>query len=116
MDLVIATGSELIMMEAKGFDTFDKDQLESKLQRLELLHTFYRNMLLPAQNPIRFRFLLISPRKPPEFDIPWPFWTRKKDKTVPWIHLDLGERLTVERCDGHHHRSAQGGHWHVIRQ
>jgi hypothetical protein len=115
VDLVIATGCELIMIEAKGFGTFDKEQLRSKLQRLELLHTFYKDMLPPAQNFVRFRFLLISSEQPPKIDICWPKWALK-DNTVPWIRLDLGERLTVERCDSNHQRAAQGGHWHVIRQ
>ena len=105
------------MIEAKGFGTFDIEQLRSKLQRLELLHTFYKDTLHLAENFVRFRFLLISSEEPLKIDIPWPKWALKdKDNKVPWVHLDLGERLTVERCDSNHQRAAQGGHWHVIRQ
>lgn len=47
VDLAIATGCELIMIEAKGYHHFGRDQLESKLQRLKLLHAFYSDTLLP---------------------------------------------------------------------
>lgn len=114
VDLVIATESDLIMVEAKGFGSFDKEQLQSKLQRLELLHTFYKDTLCPAGNRIRFRFLLISPKRPPDFDITWPEWVLKQNGTVPWIELKLGNRITVERCNLNHKRDANGGHWHVI--
>jgi hypothetical protein len=116
VDLVVATGSELIMMEAKGFDTFDKEQLRSKLQRLELLHTFYKDTLRQIGNPVRFRFLLISSEQPTKIDICWPSWALKKDGNVPWIRMDLGDRLTVERCNSNHSRGAHGGYWHVIKQ
>jgi hypothetical protein len=117
VDLVIATGCELIMIEAKGDDVFDRDQLESKVERLKLLHAFYRDKLRPDQNPVCFHFVLMSPVEPKEFHIDWPPWARKKDGAIPWIELGLGEdRLTVERCDPNHGRAANKGYWHVIRQ
>jgi hypothetical protein len=113
VDLVIATGCRLVMVEAKANGPFDPEQLESKLQRVELLRKFH-DKLAPAQNPVSFHLLLISPGSTrPNFDI-WPKWARKKDGNIPWIPLNLGERLTVERCDNEHHRAADLDFWHVI--
>ncbi len=113
IDLVIATCDRPVMVEAKANRSFGPAQLKSKLQRIELLRKFYAE-LIPHQNPIRFNLLLISPGLTrPNFEI-WPPWARKKDGSIPWIQLQVGNKLTVERCDNGHHRAADLDFWHVI--
>ncbi|HEY0218823.1 MAG TPA: hypothetical protein VGC26_03505 [Afipia sp.] len=113
VDLVIATGLELIMVEAKGFGSFDSCQIQSKLDRIEMLRQFYTVSIKPQRNIVRFHFIFVSPKKPPDF--PWPRWALNKSGAIPWICLELGKRLTVERCDSQHNRDADGCHWHVRR-
>ena len=43
--LVIATGCELILIEAKAYGAWTVPQLNSKLARLDLLHKFYSMMV-----------------------------------------------------------------------
>jgi hypothetical protein len=124
VDLVIATGSDLILIEAKGTGRFDEFQLESKLQRLDLLYKFYKFNIHPAGNPVRFSFILTSPEKPSKLDVSTPEWVaakrgcckwvETKGVSIPWIHLDFGDKYTVERCDEDHVRSAEGDRWHII--
>jgi hypothetical protein len=63
IDLVIACGSELILIEAKGVvSNFRNDRLENKLKRLDSVRKFYDG-IRTASSIVNFHFLLMSPLK-----------------------------------------------------
>jgi hypothetical protein len=115
VDLVIASGLDLILIEAKAFDKFDDPPLQSKLERLDLLWEEY--LCITKQKPVvQFHFLLISPTEPKNLTVTWPKWTRKNTE-IPWIELNLpsGEPiLEVNRCDSRGKKSAEGDHWRIV--
>jgi hypothetical protein len=112
IDLVIATGQHLIMIEAKAFGAWDNRQMASKLERLRLLHEYYLGFDKKDQ-PVHFHLLITSPRKPEKLDADWPTWACREGE-VPWIPLDLNcadDLLEVTRCDQAGRSSATGEQW-----
>jgi hypothetical protein len=64
IDLVIASGRDLILIEAKAFGSWDNKQLRSKLERLDLLHDDYEQIADRAERDrVRMHFLLMSPKE-----------------------------------------------------
>jgi len=120
VDLVIATGCNLIFIEAKAYGHFGNPQLKHKLARLELLNDFYIEMVgtNPPENQIvHFHLLIISPRKPTSsLTTCWPSWACK-GQDVPWIPLQLPTStrpvLWVTRCDEAGTSSDDGQSWRV---
>lgn len=118
VDLVIATGCNLILIEAKAFGFFSNAQLKHKLARLELLHNFYVEIVgtnLPANQVVQFHFLIISPLPPTKrLTTCWPSWACK-GQDVPWIHLQLPPTpvFLVTRCDKDRRISDLGQYWCV---
>jgi hypothetical protein len=117
VDLVIATGRNLVLTEAKGFGHFGNAQLASKLTRLELLHDFYNELVgtEPSEHSVTFHFLIISPTAPSKLTTSWPSWACK-GQDVPWIELKLDKGKSVfevTRCDGTGTSSAAGQRWRV---
>jgi hypothetical protein len=115
VDLVITTGYELILIEAKAYGTWTPLQLNSKLARLNLLHEFYSGMVR-TEPAINFRLLLISP-EPLSISITtrWPNWACK-GQDIPWMRLEIDNRpsvFEVTRCDSTGARDADGGSWHI---
>jgi hypothetical protein len=115
VDLVIVSGLHLILIEAKAFENFDDPQLQSKLERLDLLRDEY--LCITNENPVvQIHFLLISPTEPKEIKVMRYKWTRKESE-IPWIklHLPSGEPiLEVNRCDSKGKKSAKGDHWRIV--
>ncbi len=118
VDLLIATGSHLIMIEAKAFGAWSAKQVVSKLQRLDLLLAYY-DQIRQDSAAVHFHLVLMSPREPQilpqklKKDMPvrlgelWP--------KLPWIPLELGKSvLEVTRCQADGKSSAHGDHWCVI--
>ncbi len=58
IDFVIASGRNLILVEAKAYGGWDDDQLQSKLDRLDLLRDEYEQ--IAARRPIASRVQCIS--------------------------------------------------------
>ena len=118
IDLVIATGCNLVLIEAKGFGYFGNAQLKHKLARLELLHNFYSELVgrpEPSEPAVTFHFLIISPTRPSALTTSWPSWACKGQE-VPWIELkiDKGKSVfEVTRCDERGMSSAGGDFWRV---
>jgi hypothetical protein len=115
IDLVIAAGCNLILIEAKGFGYFGNAQLTHKLTRLELLHDFYGKLVgpKPAESAITFHFLLISPTRPSALTTSWPSWACK-GQDDPWIELEIDKLKSVfrvTRCDKDGKSSAGGECW-----
>jgi hypothetical protein len=118
IDLVIATGRELILIEAKAYGHWENEQLASKLARLELLHDFYCKELVveqPSEDRINFHLLLISPNPPEKLDPKWPGWACV-GQDVPWIPLKLDKTKSifeVTRCSKEIPSTATGELWRV---
>lgn len=121
VDLVIATGEHLIMIEAKGYEPWSNSQLASKLARLELLHAEHQQLAaLFERTPLRFHLLLMSPTKPTKLkkDMVWPRWAVDGVGRPRWLCMDLppsNSILTVERCDEHGTVGALGDAWRISK-
>jgi hypothetical protein len=122
-DLVIASGVDLIFIEAKGVSAWDVDQLNSKLTRLELLHCEYISSVTRAPSAVprvNFHFLLMSPHQPDPHsrimrEVPWPDWIRVNGD-IPWVQLAMpSDTLAVSRCNAQGAPAAQPDHWCIIR-
>jgi len=118
IDVVIASGFDLILIEAKGVGAWDNDQLRSKLARLELVRNEYMSFITktpPASPLINFHFLIMSPHLPGNLEVEWPEWTRGKS-SMPWIPFDIsGDRLAVSRCDTSGTPAARSENWCIIK-
>jgi hypothetical protein len=117
VDLVIATGHDLILVEAKAYGGWSNSQMKSKLARLELLHAFYKKMTPPAKHVVHFHLLLVSPKCPQKLECHCPCWLGKRDD-FSWIMLPLADPNTIfetTRCDESGNRSADGKCWRVLR-
>jgi hypothetical protein len=116
IDLVVVAGEHLIMIEAKGYGAWSKRQMSSKLERLELLHSYYLSLGLENHRPISFHLLVTSPSEPKSLVPMWPSWACKEGQ-VPWIRLDLADRdllFAVTRCEEDGQVTAAGNHWRVV--
>lgn len=109
IDLIIATESDVILIEAKGFEAYSNSQMASKIARLNLLHTYWDELSGSAPHLIRISFLLISPRPPQKLTTEWPSWVLR-DGRVPWIQLELdfvNSVLQVTQCRSDHESTAK---------
>jgi hypothetical protein len=118
IDLIIASGRDLILIEAKAFGSWDNKQLRSKLERLDLLHDEYEQIADRAdRDRVRMHFLLMSPKESKNINVEWPEWIRKENQ-IPWIKLRLPESeaiLEVNRCDADAEETAEGDHWRIVK-
>jgi hypothetical protein len=115
IDLVLVSNDHLIMIEAKGYGAWSNLQMTSKLERLELLYTYYRSLGHEDQ-PIHFHLLITSPSEPKKLVSKWPSWACREGQ-VPWIQLDLADQdrlLAVTQCDKSGRVTAAGDHWRAI--
>lgn len=103
MDLVVAFGNTLILIEAKGDTNWGNTQLNAKINRLEDID---KNKLL---GHINFKFVLMSPEvsngiKRNKDDEKWPDWMVDDDGKPLWFCLKMGSSepandfLKVIRC------------------
>jgi len=102
VDLVVVDGSDLILIEAKAYGSWNEVQFTSKLDRLHLLVAEDQNARGQHNGvpPIRIHLVLMSPSKPPPaFARIWPEWARQEE-TIPWVELPIsGSVFSVRRSD-----------------
>jgi|SRR5665213_3382288 len=118
IDLVIASGRDLILVEAKAYGKWDVDQLQSKLDRFDLLRGEYDQIAAHAaiDTQVQMHFLLMSPVEPKEIKVDWRRFKRT-DSPIPWIRLNLPKSepiLEVSRCNEKGKKSDQGGYWQIV--
>jgi hypothetical protein len=118
IDLVLATGRELILIEAKGYGAWDNEQAASKLARLELLHDFYGKPLCAESSgrAVNFHLLLISPNPPQKLHQIWPSWACKEQDVPPWIQLEIDKPnsvFEVTRCGEAGDPKVDGRFWRI---
>lgn len=97
IDLLIAFEADevchLVLVEAKGYASWDNKQLLEKAQQLEILFGPAGNDHHPDVKP---HFRLMSPRNPQKLQlVEWPRWMRE----YHWLKLELQHpRWQVTRC------------------
>ncbi len=117
IDLVIASGLDLILIEAKAYGSWDNEQLQSKFDRLDLLFREYQDIAgkakIAEQDRVKFHFLLMSPRESKNITAERPKWMGEK---LLWIKLQLPPRRVLEatRCDKNGKTSQNDDYWHII--
>ena len=118
IDLLIAFEAEdhycLVLLEAKGYDSWTNEQMCEKSQRLKGIFG-WDGKKHPKVKP---HFCLTSPRKPERLETrSWPTWMRK-DVGDPyyWLELNLEyPRLQITRCDSNG-KSLEGGSHFCIKK
>lgn len=123
IDLLVAfpegTSHHLILIEAKAYGRWDKDQLQLKAPQLGKIFGADGK----KYGDVKPHFLLMSPEKQgallPQWmrqDVPWPWWILQ-GKEFP-VHLPLSLppkslRLNVGRCDADGISDKGGGHYKI---
>jgi hypothetical protein len=103
LDLIIASGSDLIFIEAKGLTGWSSDQIADKLIRLTSLGANDAGVIVGhgSDSDVRLHFILASVRGAPQkLDCTdWPTWA--KNGTSPYhLHLDAPKNfIWVGRTD-----------------
>ncbi len=117
VDLVIASGQDLILIEAKAYGAWNNDQIDRKLERLDLLLGYHDTIRQSHDQPVNLHFLLASLREPEQLKSAPKPWSKDGIK-LPWVLLDshLKEPIRmVTRCDDQGAPSAAGDRWRVMR-
>jgi hypothetical protein len=98
VDLVIAAGCQLFLIEAKAYGHFKKAQCESKLDRLELLLEYYNLLASTSHRRVEFHVLSLSPSRSARAKQVhnWPRVHALGDETISNVDLPLGD-LTKKR-------------------
>ena len=110
---------DLIFVEAKAYGRWDNDQLQSKLDRLELLRDEHEQITAQdSSTQVQMHFMLISPpkSKAEKVKINWRSW-KEPMSPIPWIELKLSRTesiLEVNLCDEYSKRSANGNYWRIV--
>jgi len=116
VDLVISTGQDLILIEAKAYDRFTNEQINSKLARLDLLYQFYKELGPTPDQAVRFYFVLQWPVNPTHLGTIWRPWMCNSKETA-WITLKLNRPMSlleVTRCDDQGRSAAIGLKWRIF--
>ncbi len=102
----------LVLVEAKGYSTWDSKQMRSKVKRLRKI--FGED---GKQHPnVKPYFFLMSDRRPQRLNVEWLTWMLDKDETIPsHIKMQLPQRLKVERCDSDGNSNKEGEFFHCPR-
>lgn len=121
IDLVVATGSDLILVEAKN-GAWSSDQLRSKIERLKLLQADESGVVGSGDQSVRLHFVLMSPSDPSKGGLgallaTAPAWIGRGDEMAwRWMELDPAARLAdckVHRSDANGKKDKTGVHWTV---
>lgn len=121
IDLIVASGREVILIEAKAFGAWTNSQLMSKLRRLNAFGANEDGVVADAEAPThtapRLHFVVMSRGAPAKLDpeLPWPKWTRRGEEPF-WLELNIGADgpdLNVGRTDNGGAAAKLGDHWAV---
>ena len=117
IDLVIASGTTLVLVEAKGVGSWPGGGLKDKVDRLRSMTPDLIGHDGRAGD-CTVHFVLCSPdigRQLSSED--WPDWAKSNGRPVRMpLHVAPPRELIlkVERCDGASRRDAEGNHWRVL--
>lgn len=117
IDLVIASGTTLVLVEAKGVGSWPGGGLKEKVDRLRSMTPDLIGHDGRA-GAFAVHFVLCSPHIGGELSSEdWPAWAKIDGKPVRMaLHVPPPRDLIlkVERCDGASRRDAEGKHWRVL--
>jgi hypothetical protein len=127
IDLIIADGSRLILIEAKAFGHWDKSQLDSKVKRLRQLFQDTNTVSdSTGTSSIQVFFVLMSMRRRPRPSVyaEWPSWMLPKTlpscgKAPAWIPLATSHEKTVKRplqCNEIGKADGEGTYWRILTE
>jgi len=101
IDLLVACKpkgvTHLILVEAKGATGWTNKQIRSKAARLKIIFdshvSWFHDDVIP-------HFVLASPRPPQHLAVEdwFPSWMAPQGM-IPWVRLDIGDRVSAVRCD-----------------
>ncbi len=121
IDLVIAQGHRVILVEAKAFDSWSNNKLSKKVPRIARIAK--KAELLGGYPHLAFHFGLISITPPIGIKTDnWPDWALDGDlldgRKPFWVPLKTlhssASMLKVERCDANEAPRKEGGYWRVF--
>jgi hypothetical protein len=123
VDLLIAFGSTVVLIEAKGVGSWSGQGLTNRIRRLARLGPPNGDLINSrgmSATGVQLFFVLCSPEEP-NLDVQgWPNWTLDGEGSPLWMKLDTpGGRekfLKVTRCDDQGRSSASGTHWRLVRE
>jgi hypothetical protein len=119
VDLIIASGKDVILVEAKGHFPFGNKQLASKLKRLSRLCND-KSGGVETGNPdcqVTLHFVLMSVQEPGGIETSdWPTWS-KQEIDPYWMCLHATSNLIkVGRSDGNGKADKRGTYWRMRRE
>lgn len=121
IDLLIAYGDTVVLVEAKADTAWGNAQVSSKLRRLAAMQATLGDDCLRD-----VRLVLMSPERPRKLvngadGAPWPAYMRRRDGSGQpmWVPLTMGANgrsgfSAVTRCDEKGQPSATGEFWRVL--
>lgn len=121
IDLVIAAGSDLILVEAKN-GAWSRKQLRSKLERLRLLNADENGILGEGTRRVRMHLVLMSPSAPNAGKLDpllkeAPAWMHTGvSPSWRWVKLQVDEPAPdskVHRADAEGNKDKLGSYWAV---
>ncbi len=126
VDLIIAHGRDVVLVEAKAFGSWSNSQLTSKLKRLKALCGDTGQVTvgsLPDAERVRLHFVLMSPNQPRKLSDEvlkeWPQWGMGADGKPLWVRLQVGspddQFFKVNRCNIKRESSSNGEYWFPAR-
>ena len=102
----------IIMLEAKGVGAYDNEQFAHKMERFRSI--FGENGCRFAK--VRPHFGLISPHEPKQLRTDLcPSWL-KLNGQIPWLPMQIPERLALFGCDYHGKRDKKREFWTLRRE
>lgn len=116
IDLIIATRTNVILVEAKGSGSWDDKQLDRKCVRLNRIHEEYLRIATETGAPLlRFHLVLASIHEPVRLIRSASRWADDNGK-LPWIRLPNSndKPLFVSRCDSEAKVKVSKDFWCVI--
>jgi hypothetical protein len=119
VDMIIATGSDLILIEAKAYGAWENGQFKSKLDRIERLQEYLGNIEQNShpERRIRLHLLLMSITTPQKLNVDKCPESLKREGQIPWIKLDVLSEpdLLVSRCDKLGNEKVSTEYWRLVK-
>jgi hypothetical protein len=123
IDLIVSSGRDVVLIEAKAFSEWDPKQIKSKIARLKLLCKDPGGIVHPEkpideQIALHFVLLYQEGKNSPDPAL-WPKWTRRGSGELYTLKLMLSleqtDFLKVTRCDnGDRSKNNRHDFWRVV--
>jgi hypothetical protein len=115
IDLIIASGNDIILVEAKGHSSWSNSQLTSKIERLKQLCDD-AGIVKSEISSFHFKIHLVlaSVNHPAKVDCgEWPSWSKKDNLPYSMSLKASATHIYVGRCDSSGRPDVNGGRWRM---